>query len=299
MRSPKLCAALPAPLRLHPATPTTRGLRQHAAPHQLRFFDAPTDGHGAVVHLPTTFAVPGLPLHVEVGCASGDWLTAVAAAAPHLNHLGLDIRAESVRRATDAAPHRGTGNVAFALTNLALSWQALFGGGDEGGAGRAGGRGGGAVAAVSLLHPDPRYKPRAAKHRFLAGGTPRLLAHLLARGTGSLLLQTDERFLMEWMHEQVEGAGEVEGGGELEGNGRAALPWFERQPDPTGPPMGVATPREIYSLARGDAVYRALYTRTDAPVAVPPAVVPRPPAKAAAVGAGAGGLVGAAVQGEG
>lgn len=263
---PPARALAAAALRRHAPA---RGLRQHASPYQPKFYAPPTELVSGVAWDPqllTTVRPAGLDggVHVEIGCAAGEWLAGVAAAHPRMLHVGFEIREAAAHRAARAARGVPHSNINVLHTNPRLAPEKLFP------------AGGGCVDVLSLLHPDPGYKARHEKRRFLAGGGVALAAWLLRPCTGVLLLQTDERFLMEWMLAAVEAAG---GGDDAEGVPAAARPqpWFERvRPDPPGPPLGRLTAREAYVRAAGGAIYRAAFTRTDVPCALPPAP-PRPP----------------------
>ena len=244
-----LCRTLPIACsrRCAPA----RSFRQHASPFRPELYDAPIDPLvGAPFNTSALSAAAGMPLHVEIGSADGAWLGEVARQHSHEFHLGFEIREDVAKNAAQAVAAVAPANCRILFGNPKLSWEHVF-------------PRPGMAHRVSLLHPDPGYKARHEKRRFLAGPGVHVLAWLLQPG-GQLLLQTDASFLHEWMLQQL---------GSPDANS-----WFRRQlPDPTEAPLGVRTTRERHVLSHGGAVFRAAFARTDVPCPPPPMPVRPPP----------------------
>lgn len=55
------------------------------------------------------------PLYAELGCGNGHFLTALAAARPECDFLGVDIRARRIEKSCSKADRGGLGNIRFVL----------------------------------------------------------------------------------------------------------------------------------------------------------------------------------------
>ena len=90
-------------------------VRQHVNPLRRNFQrDVPTPAYDEM------FADAGKPLHLDVGCAKGGWLTKVAAENPERNHLGLEIRELLVAHAAHNAEHLENCDFKYANVNVSL-----------------------------------------------------------------------------------------------------------------------------------------------------------------------------------
>ncbi|NTV62671.1 MAG: methyltransferase domain-containing protein [Oscillochloris sp.] len=124
---------------------------------------------------------PGLfaderPLEIDMGCATGELVCALAEARPEANYLGVDIALKPLYRAVEVAARRGLANVKFLHSDLLLLYSR--------------------IPSVSLrtayVHfPAPLLRTRQRKQRLVA---PTLLDHLqraLIPG-GTLSFMTDQ-----------------------------------------------------------------------------------------------------------
>ncbi len=73
---------------------------------------------------------PGLfgdtrPLELDVGCATGDLVLALAAAHPEANYVGVDIVAKPLWRAVERAARAGLSNVRFIHADARLIYRAV------------------------------------------------------------------------------------------------------------------------------------------------------------------------------
>jgi hypothetical protein len=209
----------------------------------------------------------------------------VAARQPGCNFLGLEIRAEPFRRATEAAAAaRASGaprNCTFILANPQLThqfWLPSYPG---------------SIASFSILHPDPHYKSRHRKRRVLNEAWAATMAAYLAPG-GAVFLQTDVAPLHADMVRvmdaaapyfsvrelpQSSGWGEchaaraVAGNGERGSNGSARLgpgtALTGRGGQAGSSLFDTPTPRESYVRRHGGDLFYALAVRTGEPLARP------------------------------
>ena len=204
-------------------------MRQHVNPLSSFFQverDLPAPGE--------LFANPELPLHLDIGCARGFFLLAMANEHPERNHLGLEIRHPLVRAADDQALREERSNVRFLFGNANVSlrrWlealKPLR------------------LELVTIQYPDPWFKKRHHKRRMVQ---PELLRWLSAAmpADGRLFLQSDVPEVIAQMLEAVAEAGcfiPLDDGQWLADN-----------------PLAVSTERERYVLTQQLPVYRRLFS---------------------------------------
>ena len=179
------------------------------------------------------FVNPELPLHLDIGCARGFFLLAMAEAHPERNHLGLEIRHPLVRAAEAQQQREERSNVRFIFGNANVSLQRWLESLNRL-----------RLELVTIQYPDPWFKKRHHKRRMVQ---PELLRWVAAAmpADGKLFLQSDVPEVIAQMLEAVEEAGcftELDGGSWLADN-----------------PLAVGTERERYVLDQGLPVYRRLF----------------------------------------
>lgn len=243
-------------------------VRQHVNPLS-RFFQQPRP-------LPPPaqlFADPSRPLHLDIGCARGRFLLALAQAEPQRNYLGVEIRRALVEAAQADREALALHHLHFLFCNANISLQDWL---EALPAGQ--------LERVSIQFPDPWFKKKHHKRRVLQPALLLSLAAALAPGR-ELFLQSDVLAVIEPMVALTEASGCFERPAE------DPRPWR-----PTNP-LPVPTERETHVLEQGLPVYRVLFRRNRAPLpdlAVleesqraadnppdPPAAAPAPDAPAA------------------
>ena len=126
-------------------------VRQHVNPLS-RFFQLPLE-------LPAPaalFADPTQPIHLDIGCARGRFLLALAPLQPQGNHLGVEIRRGLVAAAEAERIDRGLGNLSFLFCNANISLEAWLSALPVG-----------QLELVSIQFPDPWFKKKHHKRRVL------------------------------------------------------------------------------------------------------------------------------------
>lgn len=205
-------------------------VRQHVNPLS-RFFQQPHP----LPPLQELFPRPERPLHLDIGCARGRFLLAMAPLHPERLHLGLEIRRSLVALAEAHRERLELDNLRllFANANVSLPpWLATLPTGQ--------------LELVTIQFPDPWFKARHHKRRMVQPELLQALATALD-GRGELLLQSDVPMVMEHMLEGVAASGAFEpadGGTGLVEN-----------------PLPVRTERERHVLQQGLPVYRRLFRR--------------------------------------
>ena len=181
------------------------------------------------------YAQPSQPLHLDIGCARGEFLLSMATLQPHWNFLGLEIREPLVEQANAKVSELGLRNLYYLFANVNNSLKPLLESFEAG-----------TLQRVTLQFPDPWFKKRQAKRRVVQPELVDTLATYLMDG-GEVLLQSDVEAVAVEMCDRFE-----------------AHPAFQKQGAElwlASNPLPVATEREISTLSRGEPVYRALFVR--------------------------------------
>ena len=210
-------------------------VRQHVNPLS-RFYQLPRP----LPPLGELFADPQLPLHIDIGCARGRFLLALAQEQPGWNHLGLEIRRPLVAAAEAERQELELANLHFLFANANVSlpgWLAALP------AGR--------LARVTIQFPDPWFKKKHHKRRVLQPELLDALAGSLAPGR-ELFAQSDVLEVIEPMVELVDG------------DCRFQRPAGDPAPWLTANPLPLPTERERYVLEQGLPVYRVRWWRSAA-----------------------------------
>jgi len=188
------------------------------------------------------FARPNQPLMLDIGCARGRFLLALAPLQSDHNHLGVEIRRPLVEAAEAERIAANLTNLRFLFCNANVSlerWLAELPGG--------------LLHRVSIQFPDPWFKLRHHKRRVLQPPLLRSIAAALAPGA-ELFLQSDVQAVMAPMVALCEASACFERPAE------DGWPWRASNPLP------VPTEREHHVLAQGLPVYRVLYRRNQGAV---------------------------------
>lgn len=180
------------------------------------------------------FAQPQ-PLHLDIGCARGQFLLDMAQVQPEWNFLGIEIRETVVNQALAARQELGLTNVYFLFCNANNSLRPLLASLPAGTLHRA-----------SIQFPDPWFKKRHQKRRVVQPEVVTVLAEYLVPG-GTVFLQSDVEAVEVDMCDRFQSHPSF---------CRTAPAWL-----PTNP-MPVATEREKFTLEKGEPVYRAVFEKT-------------------------------------
>ena len=210
-------------------------VRQHVNPLS-RFYQLPRP----LPPVAALFADPSRPLHLDIGCARGRFLLALARVHPARNHLGVEIRRPLVSAAEADRLAAGLDNLHFLFANANISledWLRTLAAGQ--------------LELVTIQFPDPWFKKKHHKRRVLQ---PSLLLAIAAAlpPSGQLFLQSDVTAVIEPMVELVEASGCFQ------------RPAGDPRPWRTDNPLAVATEREQLVLDQGSPVFRVLFVRNQA-----------------------------------
>ena len=212
-------------------------VRQHVNPLS-RFFQLPLE-------LPAPealFSDASLPIHLDIGCARGRFLLALAQQQPALNHLGVEIRRPLVQAAEADRQALALDNLHYLFCNANVSLQAWMAALPAG-----------QLDLVSIQFPDPWFKKKHHKRRVLQPALLLAIAAALAPGK-RFFIQSDVPAVIDPMVALTEACGCF------------SRPANDAQPWRASNPLPVPTERETYVLNQGLPVYRVLYERNEAPL---------------------------------
>ena len=178
---------------------------------------------------------PSQPLHLDIGCARGQFVLSMAQQETDCNFLGLEIREPLVHDANRLRDELGLTNLHYLFCNVNNSLQSLFSTLTPG-----------TLQRVTIQFPDPWFKNRHAKRRVVQPDLVSELAQYLAPG-GMVFLQSDIDFVAVEMRDRfAENPAFVQQG---------SSEWLAENPFP------VPTERELYVMSRGEPVYRVVFER--------------------------------------
>lgn len=180
------------------------------------------------------YAQVNQPLHLDIGCARGEFLLKMAMLQPNWNFLGLEIREPLVERACAMVRELGLSNVHFLFANVNNSIEPILESLPQV-----------KLQRLTIQFPDPWFKKRQAKRRLVQPELVNNLATYLS-SEGMVLLQSDIEAVAQEMCDRFE-----------------AHPAFKREGTDwlAINPLSVPTERETLTLSRGEPVYRALFIR--------------------------------------
>ena len=205
-------------------------VRQHVNPLSQKYQTPITPPKWADI-----YAQPTQPLHLDIGCARGEFLLSMATLQPDWNFLGLEIREPLVAQANAKVLELELKNVHFLFGNANNSLKPLLDSLVVG-----------TLQRITIQFPDPWFKKRQAKRRVVQPELVNVLAAYLVDG-GEVFLQSDvEAVAVEMCDRFVEHPAFDKLGTDT---------WLATNPLP------VPTERELSTLSRGEPVYRALFVR--------------------------------------
>ena len=177
-----------------------------------------------------------MPLHLDIGCARGNFLLKMADLQPDWNFLGVEIREPLVKEANAQRDQLGLRNLHYLFCNVNNSLPGLLKSFPRE-----------TLQRVTIQFPDPWFKNRHNKRRVVQSGLIEALATYLASG-GEVFLQSDVEEVAVEMRDRFDSHPA------FQKHGNDA--WLATNP------MPVPTERELYTLDRGEPVYRALFKKS-------------------------------------
>ncbi|MGD1914181.1 MAG: tRNA (guanosine(46)-N7)-methyltransferase TrmB [Rivularia sp. (in: cyanobacteria)] len=204
-------------------------VRQHVNPLGIRY-QTPIDP----IDWENIYVDVNQPLLLDIGCARGQFLIDMAQLEPKCNFLGLEIREPLVEAVNKVRSELGLTNLHYIFCNANNSLKPLLSSLPKG-----------ILQQVTIQFPDPWFKNRHAKRRVAQPELVSELADYLAPG-GTVFLQSDVKFVALEMCDRFS---------ENSAFQRKNQDWLAENPLP------VATERELFTLDKGEPVYRAVFEK--------------------------------------
>ncbi len=157
-------------------------MRQHVNPFNKNF-----DEVEPIPSLIEIFEDSKLPLHLDIGCASGEFLFDLALVNSNWNYLGIEIRERLARNAKSKVQEIGIKNLYFAFGNAFKilndsSSQFIIK----------------SVRSISFNFPDPWFKKRHFKRRIIQREFIDILSNLMQKES-LIFIKTDVKDLFDYM----------------------------------------------------------------------------------------------------
>ena len=157
-------------------------MRQHVNPLSKIF-----DKVERIPSLVEIFDDSKLPLHLDIGCASGDFLFDLALVNTNWNYMGIEIREKLAKNAKSKVLAMGVQNLYFAFGN---AYKILHDPSSRFIINNA--------KSISFYFPDPWFKKRHFKRRIIQPEFIDILSNLMQKGS-LIFIKTDVRDLFDYM----------------------------------------------------------------------------------------------------
>ena len=157
-------------------------MRQHVNPLSKNFFEI-----DPIPPLNQVFENPKLPLHLDIGCASGDFLFELSLKNKNWNYIGIEIREKLVLNANLKMKSRENKNLYFSFGNA----NNIFNQSNNKSIVNF-------ITSISFNFPDPWFKKKHHKRRVIQPKLINLLSNSMKRGS-LIFIKTDVRDLFDHM----------------------------------------------------------------------------------------------------
>ncbi len=157
-------------------------MRQHVNPLSKNFFEI-----DPIPPLNKVFENPKLPLHLDIGCASGDFLFELSLENKNWNYIGIEIREKLVLKANLKMKSREIKNLYFSFGNA----NNVFNHSNNKSIINF-------ITSISFNFPDPWFKKKHHKRRVIQPELINLLSNSMKKGS-LIFIKTDVRELFDHM----------------------------------------------------------------------------------------------------
>ena len=157
-------------------------MRQHVNPLSKNFFEI-----DPIPPLNQVFENPKLPLHLDIGCASGDFLFELSLKNKNWNYIGIEIREKLVLNANLKMKSRENKNLYFSFGNA----NNIFNQSNNKSIINF-------ITSISFNFPDPWFKKKHHKRRIIQPKLINLLSNSMKKGS-LIFIKTDVRDLFDHM----------------------------------------------------------------------------------------------------
>ena len=206
-------------------------MRQHVNPlsrHYKKFEPIPP--------MELLFGMPNLPLHIDIGCASGDFLFELANQNTSWNYLGIEIREKLALNAQSKLKNSDLTNLFFLygnVDNLISEYLNRFSRKPF-------------ADSISLNFPDPWFKKKHHKRRVLQ---PDFLIRIseIMKESAHLYIKSDVKDLFDYMNLVISES--------------LIFEKLESENNYMFNPQNTKTEREIYVISKKLPIYKQIYQR--------------------------------------
>ena len=175
------------------------------------------------------------PIHLDIGCARGNFLLEMAQLQPDINFLGIEIRQPLVISANQKRDELELANLHYLFGNMNASASILLESLPKN-----------CLETISIQFPDPWFKKKHHKRRVVQPELANILVdYLVDRGT--VFLQSDIEEVAQEMRDRFADNSAL--------TQQHTTTWLADNPFP------VATERELYVLKDNLPVYRVLFQK--------------------------------------
>ena len=157
-------------------------MRQHVNPLSKNFFEI-----DPIPPLNEIFENPKSPLHLDIGCASGDFLFELSLTNKNWNYIGIEIREKLVQNANLKMKNRENKNIYFSFGNANSFFEqtknkTLIN----------------SINSISFNFPDPWFKKKHHKRRVIQPEFINFLSYSMKKRS-LIFIKTDVKELFEYM----------------------------------------------------------------------------------------------------
>ena len=157
-------------------------MRQHVNPLSKNFFDI-----DPIPPINEIFENPKLPLHLDIGCASGDFLIELSLQNKNWNYIGIEIREKLVLNANLKMKKKEYKNLYFSFGNANNMFndfknKSLID----------------SINSISIYFPDPWFKKKHHKRRVIQTEFINFLSNSIQKRS-LIFIKTDVKELYDYM----------------------------------------------------------------------------------------------------
>ena len=178
------------------------------------------------------------PLHIDIGCGSGDFLIELANNNKNWNYMGLEIREKLVNKSKTKLKDETIDNLFFAYGNAEYLIEDCVGKfpSDH-------------VSSVSFNFPDPWFKKKHHKRRIIQPQLVHNISELMANG-GYISIKTDVEELFGYMDMTIS-------------NSKSFTNYIYKDSEilHSYNPLNIKTNRENYAIRKKIKIYEKLYKK--------------------------------------
>ena len=210
-------------------------MRQHVNPLSKNFFEI-----DPIPPLNQVFENPKLPLHLDIGCASGDFLFELSLKNKNWNYIGIEIREKLVLNANLKMKSRENKNLYFSFGNA----NNIFNQTNNKSIIKL-------ITSISFNFPDPWFKKKHHKRRIIQPEFTNFLSNSMKQKS-LIFIKTDVKELFDYMEFTISQSMNFK-----------KLVYEDFRFNKSFNPNKIKTNREEYALLKQLKIYESIYMKFD------------------------------------